>query len=445
MKKRLLISWGNPYIFYESIIILIPELAKNFSISIILTNTVIPKETFKLLETMKVEKLIERYWILPKQKYMFSYHLFIRSRLKIWKAYNYDLFLSTSGILIVEQYLLNCALPIHCVHVCFWAITSYILRNRDLVRKLSKDKNFEQFLISEKIEQSRQYDFFYKFLRKIKKTGSLSVILKIIFQRTKAYINSIFIKKIREYADRILLPMLLVKKTFPLSENDRLSQIAIDKTDVFIFCEQLEAEMFTALFKKTNLYLAKYPTQGRCRCSGMRHNKNTVLVPLSVDLGEEEDFLNFFYRDIKIVLSESGAKTVHLRLHPRTDVFRRWPYQLLEYLRGKGIDAHIVDSQRPIREIMCDYLGMAGCISNSLRDGRASCDYAFIIGFVSVSKKLTQNPKLLFSSLEGISWIEEDGSYDPAVFKRYKYSPAERKSIDEILVEIKDKEKYVFN
>ena len=139
------------------------------------------------------------------------------------------------------------------------------------------------------------------------------------------------------------------------------------------------------------------------------------------------------YRDFITVLSQTEAKYIHLRCHPDFGYTGGWSVQLRDYLLSRGIDAKIVSCDKPIGEVTCDYLGVVGFASASLKDTRAACDYAFIIGLTSISKSLFANPKFVYGKSEGISWIEENGSFDLDIFTRFKFVPQARKSIPDIV------------
>jgi hypothetical protein len=94
-----------------------------------------------------------------------------------------------------------------------------------------------------------------------------------------------------------------------------------------------------------------------------------------------------------------------------------------------------VGCERPIREIMCDYMGIAGFASSALRDARFSCEYAFVVGFEGVSD-FFKNPKFVFANSEGISWIDKVGEYEEGIFVRKKLAYTMRQSVSELLMKL---------
>jgi hypothetical protein len=133
-------------------------------------------------------------------------------------------------------------------------------------------------------------------------------------------------------------------------------------------------------------------------------------------------------------MDKTGAQVLHLRKHP--DETGKWDKQLLQYLIANGINAVMVEADKPIKDIMCDYLGMVGFASGALRDARAACDYCYVIGFEGVSIGRYMNPRFVFGNSEGIDWIFEDGSFDEKIFQMQKFVPKSRKTLIEIIKEI---------
>ena len=57
------------------------------------------------------------------------------------------------------------------------------------------------------------------------------------------------------------------------------------------------------------------------------------------------------------------------------------------------MNVKVVDYNKPIRKVVCNYIGVAGFSSGALRDARAACNYAFIVGFTAVSNYYSIDPK----------------------------------------------------
>lgn len=445
-EKKLLISWNNPYVFNEGIVPLIPILAERFQIYIILSDFFMPRALIKLLETWKNEGEIVGYLITPHLDETLKLLLFLKSKKEILQSYNFNIYLSGSMMQVFDRFLLDLVLPKHCIRICFWLGTTYLMEKELLVGHLLEGNNTNISMPTPLITQSAgktSNNTMYQKLIKLKKEKGVINVIQMILNRLIAIIRkkviSSFINKIDYYANRIIVPGILVGKIFRLDKYDQLTQLGTDKFDVAIFCDEIEARAHAVLYKNPNIFIAKHPAEGSCRCHKNKINKSAILSPLSGFVGANyisEENLFLFYRDLKTVLENTGATSVHLRLHPRET--GTWPYQLRDYLYNKKIEAVIVKADRPVREIMCDYIGMAGFASNSMRDARAACNYAFIIGFVKVSKARYANPKFVYGKSEGIDWIEEDGTCNPDIFIRRSHVLSPRKSVMEILEEIQN-------
>ncbi len=434
MKKKLLIYWTSRT-FVEVMQPLIPKLGERFRIVIVLLDYSTPPGLTSLLNSWEKEGTIEKYLLTPKHNEMLKYHLFMKSEIKKLKQYNFDLWLSGSEMQVGERYILECVLPEHCVSVCMWHNITYLfMYNEAIVRKLfSGSDNFNYSPL--KRSQASDRDLFQRVARKIRQSKSFMHMLRQGFQYSEAYIKRSIKKYKGKIVDRVILPWILTGKTFRFGPYDEMTQLSSGRVNALIFFDEIEAQAHKLLLKTPAVYVAQYPSYGSCSCQVSTTRRTAFLSPLSGYVGTDripKEALLLFYRDFKTVLSQTNAKHIHLRCHP--DESGKWPQQLLDFLLARGIDASLVDSTRPIREIMCNYLGMAGYASACLRDGRASCNHAIIIGFTGISKMAQfKHPKFVFGKSEGIGWIEEDGSYDPDIFKRHKYIPPKRKTVPEIL------------
>ena len=413
----------------------VTQLAEHFRIVVVLFNYSTPPGLVELLSSWEKEGIIERYSLTPDHRNTLRFHLFMRAEIRTLRQYKFDLWLTGSEMQVGERYILECVLPKHCVSVCMWHnITFLFMHNQDTARRLLSGGNIREYPQAREGFILNGDSYLQRFKRKINQGVSFSRILEYIFLSIKTYVLRIR-KKIQAFYDRIVLPWLLAGKTFRLGPYDKMTQLGSGRSDAIIFFDELESKVHKALFRNVDIYTARYPAQGNCRCHEHLTEKKTVLSMLSGFVGRNwisEEALSLFYRDFKTIITFTNAENIHLRLHP--DETGKWPEQLRDYLVNKGIEAILADSKQPIRQIMCNYLGTAGFASASLRDARSSCDHAFVIGFVGISRKLFRDPKFVFANSEGIGWIEEDGGYDPDIFKRHNHVHPKRKTVPEILV-----------
>lgn len=417
VKKKLLISWGSPYQFHGLIIPLIPKLAEVFSVYVVFSDFNTPALLRARLEAMARQKQIEKYWLLPdfsgsfRLKDLLKHHAAVRHNLKTWKQLNFDVLLACDDLTTYQRYLSECAVSNECMHVCWIAGRTHLM--------IGKKRN-ETGLLK-------------RGLVKIGEAGSLADVFKKGIRVSSRTIHR-FKKQGIHFLDHILLPALLAGKVFPPGPYDHLTQTGPGNCDAMIFCDEATASAHKPFCKTDAIFMAGYPTQGLCRCRERENDKKTLLV--FVGYGHEigEDFLALYYRDLQTMLKGTGAQKIHLRPHPRSP--KETPFGLSRYLQERGIDAQPVGCEKPIWEIVCDYEGVVGPISEALRDARTTCDYIPVVCLISISDPRYENPRVSFGNHTMIGWIEKDGSYDPAIFERRRAERPRRKSVPEILLEL---------
>ncbi|KAF0135237.1 MAG: hypothetical protein FD145_63 [Candidatus Saganbacteria bacterium] len=439
MKKKMLIWWTSRT-FIELFEPLILGLSKNFYIVVLLLDYSTPSGMHEKLEFWKKEGLIERFSLSPPYRDKTRLYLHMREEIKILKAYDFDVWLTNSVVHVFERCILECALSKHCITIVFWPSITYLFAfNQKLAKKILAGTDIVQGFDS-KIKTTLFNN------KKSKKHIILSslrrMLSKIITCATRGHI--ILMNKLspmwRIFYDRVILSWLIFGKVFLRGPYDDITQLDSGRADAIIFCDELETEVHKLFLKREDIYTVEYPTLGSCHCVAANKTKDkAVLSPLSGFFGLDkipEILLPLFYRDFKLVLSKTGANILHLRAHP--DSKGNWPNQLKEYLVERGINAVVVDNNRPIREVCCNYLAVAGISSNSLRDARASCNHVLVIGFKSVPNAY-KDPQFVFAKSEGIDWIEEDGSYDPSIFIQRKYLQGKKRNLLETIDMILEK------
>lgn len=410
---------------------MISRLCENFVIVVFLTEHSTPPGLIDLLSKLKKEGIVEDFIIAPFADNILKSHLFMKSKIHDLKKYDFDFWLSGGEMQVQERYISDCILSDQCVSVCMWHnITFLFMYHESIVRKLFLDSDVQDFQLPVARESNKESRL-RRYLRRTMQ-GEFLVLarsaLRLIILRMCA--------KLLMVCDRFILPFILVGQVFRLGLYDNITQFSSGRADALIFFDALEVEAHKRLLKSPNIYVARYPSQGNCRCSSDSTKSTTILSPLS---GFEQsnklssEALSLFYRDFNIVLLEAGAKNIHLRVHP--DEKGKWPWHLRDYLADRGMDVSIVGCERPIREIMCDYMGIAGFASSALRDARFSCEYAFVVGFEGVSD-FFKNPKFVFANSEGISWIDKVGEYEEGIFVRKKLAYTMRQSVSELLMKL---------
>ena len=442
MKKTVLICW-NSKTFVEVVVPLLRQLSDEFRIVILLShdtkNKIVYARALEELKLLRDKQTIEQSYTLPFYSQVTKVHLFMRAHIKELQGYRFDCWLTNSEIQPFERYIADCVLSQDCITVCFWHNVTYVLQyHQDMAKKLLFAGADSKPLAFAEEESEESPGGLRNIIEKIRRTESVRALLKKIGRRLYTFYEQLLEKRFLKYYSRVVLPWLMVRKTFPLGPYDKMTQMSSGNGNVLIFCDEFEAQIHRLLLNAPDVYVARYPSSGACRCDG-KEQKTAILSLLS---GWEEyesipeEILSLYCREFKTVLSETGALSIDLRPHPDFGENGDWSHQLRNYLNDRGVPARVVGRDRPIRDQACNYLGVAGFASAALRDARASCDYALIIGFVSVSERHFRNPQFVFGKAEGIGWIESDGSYDPEIFVQRRCLRPRRQTVPEIMKEL---------
>jgi hypothetical protein len=433
MKKKLLIYWVTRT-FVEMIDPLIPKLGENFRITVVLYNYSTLPGLIERLKELKGQGYIEGYAVTPDYREVLKFHLFWRSKIKELKVSKFDYCLSTGEIQVGERYLMECVLPEKCLVVCMNLNVTHLSINtqRDFGGVLPEFDSANNILTRRRGLFAVIKAVFLKFMSTLKKGRFLEKV-GLAFRIFSTFLN----KKIKFYFDRYFFPWFIAGRVFRYGAFDVLTEFSSGRSDALIFFDEVDAEAHRKVLKGQKIYVAQSPNKGNCRCEKISTRGKIVLSPMSGFIGVnyiDEKWMELFCRDYKTVLAQTGANKLHLRLHP--DESGDWSYRLQEYLVDRGIDASVVGCEKPIREVICDYIGFVGFSSSAFKDARASCDYTFVVGFEAVSNYIFVDPKYNYGNSEGITWIEKDGSFDPDIFVRKKFVPPKRKSVPELLMEL---------
>ena len=400
------------------------------------------------LERWQADGTISGYAIAPGFEDTLRQHLFMARYVRRLRRMNFEYFVSITMMQVWERYLISCALPPKAVRLGFYTQMSNLLGNEALFRSVLEGKPQEAPATTPAPAAGRAAPLSpLRALRRLATTpglggrmGLLARYARFLWSKVPRPSLSISTPDFSLLFDRTLLPALLVGKTFPLGKHDRFTQIGTDQFDALAFLDPVDARAHAALYGNPNMFVVEHPAKGNCRCGTDGPERHAILSPLSGLMGRDTvppETLESYRRDLGTALRESGAREIHLRLHPSET--GKWPQRLVEFLGANGIPARIVDAALPIREVICDYAGVVGYASAALRDGRGCCDYAFVVGMVAASKSLFANPKLLFGDSEGIDWIEEDGTHAPGIFERRRYVPPPYPSLMDLLTELKQR------
>lgn len=404
-KPALLIGWSGTYLFNEAIAPMVPDLGARFSVYVLLEADRVPEELRVQLDAWERAGSIIGYAVVPSQSRTRAFYRSMKELLPRLRQQHFSCFLAASLMSVFERTIQALVLPSSCVRACFAPGVTYLMIAEPIARQLLGRPAL---------------------VPPPPRRGTL--VRGYIVARFQ------FPKVVRRFVRHYCTPLFYVQRMFPVGKYDLLTQIGTHNVDVALFCDPVEAQAHTSLYPRARVEAVAHPSIGSCRCQTVTHTRDTILSPLSGFVGADRiplRALNLYCRDLARVVAESGAAGVHLRLHPRER--GHWPYELRDALRAQHIVAEVVSGDRPIRAVMCDYLGMAGFASCALRDGRAACDEAFVVGFVGISQTRYADPPFVYGAHEGIAWIAADGTVVPGTFARRQYIAPHRVTVPEVL------------
>lgn len=439
MKPELLLAWGNPYNFDGVIVPLVPRLAPTYRVYVMLVDYHLAPRVMEQLKRWTADATISGYSIVPEYRDALRLHWFMAAEVRRLRRRNFCALVSLSMMQVWERYLAECALPPEAVRLCFFTHLTNLLEHEALVRGLLEGRPAMGPPVQSATPDApiAPKPSALRALGRLARTPGIRARWQLAGQYARALLPA---GDFKERIDRVLLPRLFVGKSFELRNHDWLTQLGTDQFDAVAFLDPLEARAYAALYGNPEMFVVEHPVKGNCRCGVSHGAREAILSPLSGFMGSDDvpaPMLELYRRDLGAAMGESGAREVHLRLHPRET--GRWPQQLVAFLGLHGIEARIVDPSRPIREIACDYAGVVGFASAALRDARGSCDEAFVVGMTAVSKVLFSNPQFIFGDSEGIGWIGEDGSYAPDTFRRGRFAAPVRPSITTLIEQLRQR------
>ncbi|MDC0492101.1 hypothetical protein OAN85_02320 [Candidatus Pseudothioglobus singularis] len=449
--KKLLIL-DDSSLFFDAIGSRLHLFLPRFEITLLITEAFLSESKIKILDQLVSDRIVKGYYLI----YDGGNNVRLFRKLKLieneLKDLNFDIFLTRESIFLHTRYLNEFILPAKCLRVLYWdKITVAIVDNlrylssnskiNKLIQDFSKRKNIS-ISLKRKVAKKPISRSFNKVGGSFKEVGLFATLFKIYINisnnlKAKAW------KRFRYFYDRILIPWFLLGGDMKLREHEMETQCTTGNVDLLLFTDTFEKKVHEVLYsdKSVKVDVVRNILEGQCDCHGVDNKSRTILTPLSGILNEDsipKKDLDNYLKGLKIALEESGATCVHLRVHPQET--RNWPYQLCDYLNENNVQAKLVDSSKPIPDIICSYMGVVGLSSNVLRDARAACDYAFIVCLEELSEMRFLNPKIVFGEGDGIEWINSDGSYNKSSFLRKKFHRPTSATLTEKLNDLSDRE-----
>ena len=422
--KRLLISQSS-HVFFGSLGSVLHLFQPRFEITVLITETFLSESKKEILDQFVSEGIVKSYYLIYDGKTEVRLLRRLRHIENDLKELNFDIYLAGESFLTYTRYLDEVILPKKCLRVIYSGHIAYSLSDclqyissNSKINRLIQDfsKRKEISIKSKPIVANRSIS------RSFKEVGFSSTLFTIYMFIS----NRLRVKwKICLYFyNRIVVPWFLLGKTYKYREHEQETQLTSGNVDMLLFTDIFEKNVHEILYsnKSIKVDVVRNILEGKCDCHITDNKSRTILSPLSGVVGVNrvpKEVLDNYLKGLEIALEESGAKSIHLRTHPRET--GNWPYQLCDYLNENNIPTKVVDSKKPIPDIICDYMGVAGFASVSLKDARACCDYAFVVGFEELSMMRYLNPKIIYGEGDGIEWISSDGTYNKSIFLRKKY------------------------
>ena len=420
MKDKLLVTW-NASTFKEIIFPILDQLSVRFRIFILFENRV----SIDIVKQLEETEAVEYVDIVPYDEGLIVAHLFMRDFLNQFGRIDFNMWLTLSTMLPYQRYISDCLISKECITVCSWHQMTYIfMRHQTLAKNIIANRDVS-------VQCDTGVNKRVGVVKKI--LNSKGRLIKILIERL-LYIYPLYVrKKIYMLLDRVLLPWIMVKRTFRSRPYDEMTQIGCGNEDYILFSDEVEVFVHSRLLKRPTYFVADYSSDSCVEDDLKKKNILCVLSGWEYSKKLPDDILSLYVRDLSTVLDETNAESIHLRPHPSSPS-DGWAIQLLSRLIEMGFDVNIVGCEKTIREVACNYLGVVGFASAALRDARASSNKIFVVGFSSVSKYHSnfRDPQFAFGKSEGIGWISDEGGYDPKIFMQ-KYEPKNRRSLLEIV------------
>ena len=408
-RERILISWSardiETYLFPT-----IYELSNHFKISVLVFDISRPDNLVNKLELMASKKEIEGYFLTPKKMYGFRYHLYLKKNLTAIKNLNFNIWLCSSEMQILEKYVYDMLIKPNTKVICMCNnLTHLFTRNPVLAKQMIQGVNVEK---NDIIDTSKSIFFLRKkFIEIFRGKNFVKVLWSYL--RTKKIIVFRFAsiglsKKFSIFLNRYLFPLLLTKKIQNVSQLEEITQLGDGKAFKYLFFDDLEVQAHKNLFKNNNVFL----TCVNSKSSHKNHINNKILGILSGWYEQKllDDFvLEMYIKDFIKVCEIFNTTDIDIRPHPSMEKHDNYAYQIASTMIKKGFNCNVVSFEDSLIDQSFKYICTAGFASSALRDVRFFNKSISVIGFETISKQYFESPKFAFGNSTGIDWIDSNG------------------------------------
>ena len=401
-KQKILIYCGSGYVFDEIYGPIIESFRGQAAIHLLMADFYLAPRNMDSLERLKTEGKISDYQIVqpyPRNKSAYESHRNIRDILHSLDHRRYDLLLLGSDFYVFDRYLITFARSKGATVVILSTGTMW-----RVLREHTEGKNH-----------------------------NVKGILRKLFDFGTSWYGAF-----DSFINYYLFPFIFSGRIFPRNIYDRFA-FASNRADSVICFDPLEKEALRKVIPAMkNIFLAKHPASGLCKCGAASQNRagKKILAAFAGNLAGEPrtDRFNRWVDIIKRALKLIDAGEVHLRLHPRTSNNLTWPHRLLQELQRSGFKVEIIKPlEKSLVDSVCEYEGVIGAPSGSLRVARAVCDRIFVVGVPNNSDGGLDDQKWILGNGEGIRWLEGNEDLGPEHLKAGRKKQNDRLAVTDLL------------
>ncbi|MBT3542593.1 MAG: hypothetical protein HN486_03815 [Flavobacteriaceae bacterium] len=371
--KTVLIYCSNGYFFEEFYFSIIKELENTCNIILLLEYGYIPDQSLQIVKNLFESKSIQDYHLTRIHTERSSRQRYLRGIEVInkLKGKKIDLFLLGSDFIEVDQYLIN--------HVSSNGGKSVVVGDG-----LFEDIFFEDYyklkglplddLVKEGATRSWKQKIRNKSAIDIVK-GGISLAFRPVLKfkikiRTNAFLN---------YR---LIPFFMFRKTFTKNAFTKYS-FAVGVADYVIVTDPIEYDGLKLLIPTIKkMFWAKHPSYDLFKNSDKKgRTKLLVIITTGMGLKSPDHKIKRWVTVVEEIKRLKNPVEIHLRFHPREQLPLKKRFE--DAFRANNIQTVTLNTTKyALPEKFCEYMGVVGSRSGTLRFCRTASHKIFVIGLV---------------------------------------------------------------
>ena len=408
--------WGNKYSFRSMGIPVLRQMNGWGQMDLVLLDFPQGDEIRPLLEELQSAGRIRSWALIPDNRRAVAHHRALSRISRKSKKEGFDLLLLDDDSVPMAQYFIRAARRVRASVIALQTVAPVKLLRAHAAKEVQQTKSSPLF--SQRIQLSR---------------------ISSQAQSAWRFLGNRLRGEWRVFLHYRLLPGLLTGRRFDRNELERkgLLQFASPRVDGAIVYSDSIREAFRHFFPELQVWVARHPLAGQCRCGGSELSQRSLLVTLggpwvnSVSRSNpSETIQSRWVEAIRSAVSMGGFEEVSIRPHPRET--EEHPDQLADRLNRLGIRTRVVSpSMGTLPELICGYAGLIGAPSGALLEALVSCQRAFVIGLEGVERDSAIKPVQYYSEDLVIKRWEEP--FRKEDFQRKTTEGTSRSSVAEIL------------